>query len=510
MNAPPDFRRAASHALWLALALTFACPLPGLADEHPDARRQAQLRHLLLQDCGSCHGLRLTGGLGPALTPEALRGKPRESLVATVLMGRPQTPMPPWAGLLSEDDAGWLVDRLIEGDRPMNLRPLAPLFLALLAGCSQQPPLRGSGDLGVLIERADGSVQILDGTAKTSLARVEGLGDLSHASLVFSRDQRYAYVFGRDGGLTKLDLLAQRIDKRLIQGGNSIGGAISQDGRLVAVSNYEPGGVKVFDSRTLELVAEIPATRLPGQDRNSRVVGLVDAPGQRFVFSLFDSGEIWIADFSQGDTPRLTRFRDVGKQPYDALISPDGRYYMAGLFGEDGMAQLDLWHPERGVRRVLGDYGRGQRKLPVYKMPHLEGWTIASDQAFVPAVGHHQVLVLDARDWKQTDAIDVAGQPVFVMTRPDDRQIWVNFAYPDNDKVQVIDSETHEVIETLRPGPGVLHMEFSGRGDQVWISVRDADQLQVWDPYRLKRIGSLPARSPSGIFFSHRAQHIGL
>lgn len=64
-----------------------------------------------MQDCGSCHGLRLTGGLGPALTPEALRGKPRESLVATVLMGRPQTPMPPWAGLLSEDDAGWLVGR---------------------------------------------------------------------------------------------------------------------------------------------------------------------------------------------------------------------------------------------------------------------------------------------------------------------------------------------------------------------------------------------------------------
>ncbi len=48
----------------------------------------------------------------------------------------------------------------------MNLRPRAA-FLALLAGCSQQPPLRGSGDLGVLIERADGSVQILDGTAKT-------------------------------------------------------------------------------------------------------------------------------------------------------------------------------------------------------------------------------------------------------------------------------------------------------------------------------------------------------
>lgn len=108
MNAPPDFRRAASHALWLALALTFACPLQGLADEHPDARRQAQLRHLLLQDCGSCHGLRLTGGLGPALTPEALRGKPRESLVATVLMGRPQTPMPPGPACSAKTTpAGW-------------------------------------------------------------------------------------------------------------------------------------------------------------------------------------------------------------------------------------------------------------------------------------------------------------------------------------------------------------------------------------------------------------------
>ena len=84
----------------------------------------------------------------------------------------------------------------------------------------------------------------------------------------------------------------------------------------------------------------------------SRTVGLVDAPGQRFVFSLFDTGEIWVADFSQGNTPEITRYPGIGQQPYDALITADGRYYMAGLFGEDGMAQLDLWHPERGVVRV--------------------------------------------------------------------------------------------------------------------------------------------------------------
>lgn len=382
------------------------------------------------------------------------------------------------------------------------------LSLCLLLGACAQPALRGSGDLGLVIERASGSVQIIESTGMTELARIEGLGDLSHASAVFSRDQRYAYVFARDGGLTKIDLLRQRIERRIVQGGNSIGGAISQDGRLIAVSNYVPGGVKVFDAENLALIADIPSTEM-ADGKRSRVVGLVDAPGQRFVFSLFDTGEIWSADFSHGNPPRITRFKDVGEQPYDALITADGRYYMAGLFGEDGMAQLDLWHPERGVVRVLKDYGRGQAKLPVYKMPHLEGWAVADDQAFVPAVGRHQVLVMDARTWQQTAAIPVAGQPIFVTARPDGRQLWVNFAYPDNDRVQVLDTETHQVVADLRPGPGVLHMEFSGRGEQLWLSVRDGEQLQVWDPYRLTLLKSLPAQSPSGIFFSLRAQKMG-
>ena len=391
----------------------------------------------------------------------------------------------------------------------MTRHLLCLLASLLLAGCAQ-PTLRGTGDLGVVVERADGSVQIIEATGRTSLGRVPGLGDLSHASVVFSRDQRYAYVFGRDGGLTKVDLLARRIDQRVVQGGNSIGGAISQDGTLIAVGNYEPGGVKVFDAQTLALVADIPATALADEGRRSRVVGVVDAPGRRFVYSLFDTAEIWVADFSQGNSPIVTRHTQVGNQPYDALLTPDGRYYLAGLFGENGMAQLDLWHPERGVQRVLGHYGRGERKLPVYKMPHLEGWTVAGDQTFVPAVGHHQVLVMNTGTWTQAAAIDVVGQPVFVMARPDGRQVWVNFAYPDNHLVQVIDTESRRIIATLEPGPAVLHMEFTARGDQLWLSARDANEIQVWDPYRLARVGTLPAASPSGIFFSSRAHATGL
>ena len=87
---------------------------PGATDELSDNRR-AELRYLLEQDCGSCHGLRLKGGLGPALTVDALRGKPTEFLHLTILHGRPGTAMPPWRGLLTEAESRWLVELLQTG-----------------------------------------------------------------------------------------------------------------------------------------------------------------------------------------------------------------------------------------------------------------------------------------------------------------------------------------------------------------------------------------------------------
>lgn len=387
----------------------------------------------------------------------------------------------------------------------MNMLKILLFSALLLSGCSS---LRGTGDLGVVIERATGSVKIIDTTQRVSLAQVNGLGDLSHASVVYSRDARYAYVFGRDGGLSKIDILRGEISKRIIQSGNSIGGAISQDGKFVSVSNYSPGGVKVFNANTLELVESIPAS-YGNENQQSKVVGLVDAPGHRFVFSLYDAGEIWIADFSSGKA-EITKFKNIGKQPYDGLITPDGRYYIAGLFGEDGLAVLDLWHPEKGVKRILANYGRGGKKMPVYKMPHLEGWAMTEDYAFFPAVGRNEVLIMNRRNWKQVKKIAVHGQPVFVMARPDGRQVWVNYAYPKNDTVQVIDTEELKIVKTLKPGKAVLHMEFTPRGEQVWVSARDAGKVTVYDTATFNALTTLPMAKPSGIFFTNRAHRIGL
>lgn len=389
-------------------------------------------------------------------------------------------------------------------------------FLPTLAAAALLPvtfaapaaELRGTGDLGIVVERASGRIQIVETTGRTSLGVVAGLGDLSHATAVFSRDGRYAYVFGRDGGLSKIDLLTGTLTARTIQAGNSIGGAISQDGTLIAVANYQPGGVRVFDSRTLALVADIPA--VDGTGQRSKVVGLADLPGARFIFALYDAGEIWIADLADPRAPKITKFPNVGKLPYDALVTGDGRFYIAGLFGEDGLALIDLWQPEPRVRRILDGYGKNDPKLPVYKMPHLRGWAKAGERVFLPAIGRHEVLVVDARTWQEVGRIKVHGQPVFVMARPDGRQVWVNFAHPLNDTVQVIDVPTFAIVHNFKPGKAAMHMEFTPRGEQVWISIRDEDRVDVFDTRTFAKLGSLSAEKPSGILFTARAHRIGM
>ncbi len=382
-----------------------------------------------------------------------------------------------------------------------RLAAAAILAAALAGGAARADEIRATGDLGLIVERETGSLLLVDQSERAVISRIEGLGDLSHASLVYSPDQRFAYVFGRDGGLTKVDIVTQSVAARVIQAGNSIGGAISDDGRLVAVSNYEPGGVRVFDAETLNMVADIPT--------GSKTIGLVDAPGRRFVFTLWDEGETWIADLS-GETPAITRIGGIGEYPYDALITGDGRTYVAGLFGEDGLTALDLWAETPRPVRVLPGYGRGDEPLPVYKMPHLEGWALAGGEFVLPAVGHHEVLWVDAATFAETGRTRTHGQPVFAMSRPDGRQVWVNFAHPLNDRVQIIDTLTKKVVHELTPGAAVLHMEFTARGHEVWVSVRDAGKVVIYDTRTFEALAEIEAVSPSGIFFTARAHRTGL
>jgi cytochrome c55X len=104
----------AALALLAAAGLAWHFSAPAQAEAGPAPERQAQLAHLLTQDCGSCHGLTLAGGLGPALTPQALDGKPAEYLALVILHGRAGTAMPPWRPFLTPAEADWIARRLKE------------------------------------------------------------------------------------------------------------------------------------------------------------------------------------------------------------------------------------------------------------------------------------------------------------------------------------------------------------------------------------------------------------
>jgi len=84
-------------------------------DESISSMRKSELHNLLLQDCGSCHGMTMKGGLGPALTPDVLKSKSREMITRTISNGRAGTPMPPWNTILTKQEINWIVNTLYKG-----------------------------------------------------------------------------------------------------------------------------------------------------------------------------------------------------------------------------------------------------------------------------------------------------------------------------------------------------------------------------------------------------------
>lgn len=105
-----------AKSLGAALVLVLAGASADAAAD-PAPARQAELLHLLKQDCGSCHGITMKGGLGPALLPESVAGRSDETLVEAIVDGRPGTAMPPWRFEMTPEEAGWLVRALRQGIR---------------------------------------------------------------------------------------------------------------------------------------------------------------------------------------------------------------------------------------------------------------------------------------------------------------------------------------------------------------------------------------------------------
>jgi cytochrome c55X len=99
--------------LLLLLALPATAAHAELAEL--SVERKQEIATIVQQDCGSCHGLTLKGGLGPSLDPQRLRQFPDNFLTLTIQHGRPGTPMPPWGPLFTTDEIRHIAEQLRAG-----------------------------------------------------------------------------------------------------------------------------------------------------------------------------------------------------------------------------------------------------------------------------------------------------------------------------------------------------------------------------------------------------------
>ncbi len=340
--------------------------------------------------------------------------------------------------------------------------------------------------------------------------RITDLGDLSHAAVVFSKDARYAYVFGRDGGLSKIDLdtrttVARAPSRRATRSaGPSRATASSSQWRTTSRAASRSSTPR----RSRCCPRCLPPTATEG--KRAKVVGIADAPDDRFVFSLFEAGEIWIVDAADPRQPQVRKFRNVGKEPYDGLITTDGRWYIAGLFGEDGLVLLDMRNPDAGARRILDGYGRGSGEA-------------AGLQDAAPArLGDGGRLRLPAGDrpargtgGRYRDLEAGRGhsgpRPAGIRHGAAGRSPGVGEFRVSGQRQGAGDRRVDTAGDRIaHPGQGRAAHGVHDHGQRgVDFGARRQSRRRLRHG-TFSRLAELPAESPSGIFFTWRAQKIGL
>ncbi len=368
-------------------------------------------------------------------------------------------------------------------------------------------PLPSLGAMLFVVLRAEGSLALVDARAGQLLPRrIEGLGDMRHATMVFSPWLDAAFVAARDGRISRIALPEARVTASRKTSSFSIDTAMSRDGALVAVAEYRPGGLTLLDTDSLQVVAHFASG-------DARVTGVVDAPGGRFVATCMERGEVWVVR-TRGGRPRIERRIPLGRgDAYDALITPDGRYYVVGHLGSDEVSVVDLEADPPSVRSVsiLPDALRDEeREVPV-KLPHMASWARASGKVFVPLVGRPWLAVLDGERMEPVGSVALRGHPVYAQASPDGRQVWVSFSGEGDDAfLQVVDARTLRTVREVEVGRRIYHFEFVGRGATVAVSANGAERLLLLDTETGRTRASLPLPSPSGVFGVRRAFRLGL
>ncbi len=482
---------------------------------------------LYQKHCAQCHGADRFGVTGPALLPENLERLRKTEAIKTIKNGREATQMAGFGAVLSDDEIKQLADWLYT---PVEPRPVwgekeirtsrvvhfAPGTLPDKPQFSADPQ-----NLFVVVEVGDHHVSILDGDKLEPIFRFPSRYAL-HGGPKFTPDGRYVFFASRDGWISKFDIWNLKTVAEVRAGINTRNAAVSGDGKYVAVANYLPNTLAIFDAE-LNLLKLMDVVDQSGK-KTSRVSAVYDAaPRKSFVAALKDVPELWeisydpkapdipaglIHDYQYKEGAFVPGFLNPRRTPLDDILDD---FFFAQSYKEvmgasrGGMGGTD---GKSGKGQVINlDVRRKIATLDLPGMPHLGSgitWEYQGHPVMAtPNLNEGVISVIDMKDWKTLKQIATPGPGFFMRSHENTRYAWVDsMMSPQNkDTLTVIDKNTLEVVAQLKPVPGktLAHVEFTRDGKYALASLWENDgAIIVYDAETLKEVKRIPMKKPVG------------
>jgi DNA-binding beta-propeller fold protein YncE len=430
--------------------------------------------------------------------------------------GAPATQMPPFAATLSENDIASLVEHIYTplvqaphwGEKEIAASHVVHRADLVHGDARSSKPVYPADPLNVflVVEAGDHHVTVLDGDRFEPLHRFKSRHAL-HGGPKYTSDGRFVYLASRDGWISKFDMHNLVTVAEVRAGINTRNAAVSSDDRYVLVGNYLPHTLVLLDARDLSLIRIIPV--VDELDTTSRVSAVYDAgPRQSFIVALKDLKELWEIPYM--DDPPSYGNRDEG-QPEQVGKFPVRRIQLDDFlddffFDQDYQHVLGAARNQKNGQVVNLIVGRKIADMELSGLPHLGSgisWQHGDKTVFAtPNLKEPVISIIDMQSWKTLKKIDTLGPGFFMRSHENSRYAWVDvFFGPHRDAVHVIDKQTLEIVETLRPAKGktAAHVEFTRDGKYALLSVWDTDgAVVVYDGDTLEEVKRIAMNKPVG------------
>jgi len=332
-----------------------------------------------------------------------------------------------------------------------------------------------------VVERESSSVAIIeDGLTKSHM---KDMHNMNHGVIKFDGDD--GYLISRDGYVVKFDPITEKKEAEYKTSKSAIGFVIGKN--FVAVANYDDKSVDIL-SRDLKPIQKIKT--------GSKNVG-IKIYKDYLIFAQMDNDKVSVYkdENSSKKEPHFKLYKEfkVGQMPFDAMIKDNT--YIVGFFLSKSFGVIDLDKMSYKEIKVTA-----QDNKPVLKVPHFGFWSLSDNRVFIPAVGDNKVMVYD-NNFSFIKNIDMQGLPVFTSLSPDKKYLAVTFSGKDFPTIQIVDTKTLKIIKTFTFKGKVLHVRWSNLDNNLYVSVNDANQVDVIDTkgWFLER-EIYQVEHPSGIF----------